>query len=662
MSAAFDSLLVANRGEVAVRILEACRLLGLRGIAVYADAERHAPHVRAADEAVRLQSPADHRSAEALVAAARRAGAQAVHPGYGFLSEDPRFARACEGAGLRFVGPDPEAIEAMADKIAAKERVRGLGVPVLPGRFVSDAAEAQAVAAELDFPLLFKAAAGGGGRGMRRVDVLSELLHAFEAASREAQQAFSDPRVLLERCVQGARHVEVQVFVDRRGRVSVLGERDCSVQRRYQKVIEEAPCPGLTPDVRARMEEAARIAVGDLKYRGAATVEFLVDERGAFHFLEINTRLQVEHPVTEQVTGLDIVALQIRDALEEDLAELDEVVVSVGHAIEARLYAEDPQRDFAPSPGIIGRWEPPRGPGIRVDAGVHSQSEVLAEFDPMLAKVIAWGHDRDQARRRLVAALERTVVLGVATNRDFLLRVLRSFRFAKGTATTEPDPGLQLAEPGPVFGAVAAAIVAREGGWVRLQRANDPGPREGISKPRHPGPAPRDPSPISFEGDGGAVRTLWVRATGRADEPGAEWHVEEGDRAWAVRWIDENWLEVDGSLRPTDWVCDRAGLHLRWGAETFRVQPPPEARGDRDVAGGSGDRIEAPVTGTVLQVPVSAGQVLAAGQVVAVLESMKMEHRVVAVEAAKVVGVHVRPGQAVQVGTRLVSLAERESA
>src|SRR4051794_32639854 len=433
-------LLVANRGEIALRILRTARAMDLATVAVFADPDADAPFVAAADEAVRLPgaTPGEtYLRGDLLVDAARATGADAVHPGYGFLSENAGFARACADAGLVFVGPSPGAIDAMGSKTAAKELMAAAGVPVLPGVVVGeDTADLPAQAAGIGYPVLVKAAFGGGGRGMRIVAGPEQLLEAVEGARREAVSAFGDGTVFLERFVERPRHVEVQVFGDTHGTVVSLFERECSIQRRYQKIVEEAPSPAVSPELRAELGAAAVAAAKAIDYVGAGTVEFVLDQAGRFFFLEVNTRLQVEHPVTELVTGLDLVRVQLQVAAGEPLP--DEVTgASIdGHAVEVRLYAEDVPAGFLPATGTLHRFAVPDLPGLRVDAGVDDGSVVSPFYDPMLAKVVAHGPTRDAACRTLARALAEARLHGVTTNRDLLVGILREDEFRRGAIDT----------------------------------------------------------------------------------------------------------------------------------------------------------------------------------------------------------------------------------
>jgi acetyl-CoA carboxylase biotin carboxylase subunit len=435
------TVLIANRGEIAVRVARACHQLGLAAVAVYSDADRGAPHTLSADRAVPIgPAPAvqSYLNIEALVAAARSAGADAVHPGYGFLAESASFARAVEAAGLTWVGPPPDAIATMGDKLAARAAVARAGVPLVPGADVVARAgdDTARRAAALGYPVLVKAAGGGGGKGMRTVAGPAELADALAAARREAESAFGDGRVYLEKLLIRPRHVEVQVLGDRHGTLVHLGERECSVQRRHQKIVEETPCLVMTPKLRAEMTAAALAAARAVGYTSAGTVEFLLDPAGRFYFLEMNTRVQVEHPVTEWVTGIDIVAAQLRIAGGERLGFAQEEVRFQGHAIEVRLYAEDPTASFFPSAGPILALQEPSGPGIRVDSGIAAGGVVPVEYDPLLGKISAWGPDRPSALARLRGALRDTAVLGPTTNLAFLQDVLAHPALERGDTHT----------------------------------------------------------------------------------------------------------------------------------------------------------------------------------------------------------------------------------
>jgi acetyl-CoA carboxylase biotin carboxylase subunit len=460
-------VLIANRGEIAVRIARACHEAGLAAVAVYSKVDRGAAHVLAADHAVAI-GPAPARESylnvEALLGAARAAGADAVHPGYGFLAENAGFARAVEAAGLTWIGPPPDAIATMGDKLVARRTVEKAGVSVVPGAEVAaaDASDAARRAAALGYPVLVKAAAGGGGKGMRTVAGEAELTEALAAARREAESAFADGRVYLEKLLVRPRHVEVQILGDRHGTLVHLGERECSIQRRHQKIVEETPCPVVGPALRDALTTAALAAGRAVGYTSAGTVEFLLDAEGRFYFLEMNTRLQVEHPVTEMVTGMDLVMAQLRVAQGAPLGLMQGDVRPRGHAIEVRLYAEDPAASFFPSAGPVLALREPAGPGIRVDSGLVPGSVVPVEYDPLLAKLSAWGPDRAAAIARLVQALRDTAVLGPTTNLGFLIDVLLHPAFARGETHTgflgEHLPHWRPAEDDVAAAALAAAI------------------------------------------------------------------------------------------------------------------------------------------------------------------------------------------------------------
>jgi len=467
----FRKVLIANRGEIALRILRTCREMGLAAVAVYSDADADAAHVLEADAAVRL-GPADpaesYLGLARIIDAARAAGADAIHPGYGFLAENPALPAACEEAGIVFVGPPAQVIRDLGDKTVARRIMEAAGVPVIPGMAESttELALLSREAEEIGYPVLLKAAGGGGGKGIRRVDGPDALAGAFRAAVSEAEKAFGDGRVYLERCLARPRHVEFQVLADGRGEVIHLFERECSVQRRHQKIIEETPSPALTPALRRAMGEAAVAAAEAAGYVNAGTVEFLLDEDGAFYFLEVNTRLQVEHPITEVTTGIDLVRKQLEIAAGEPLGLAQDDIKARGHAIECRIYAEDPARGFLPAPGRILAYRRPAGPGVRLDDGVYQGVEVPVEYDPILGKLIVHAPDRDAARSRMIRALRQYAVLGVRTIIPFLIDVLASEPFVRGETHTDFVPlhfgswRLETRDDGPVL--AAAALHAAE--------------------------------------------------------------------------------------------------------------------------------------------------------------------------------------------------------
>ena len=437
----FNSILIANRGEIACRVIRTAKKLGYRTVAVYSDADAGAPHVKLADDAVRIGSGPVGESylvPELILQAAASSGAESIHPGYGFLSENAAFAEAVESAGLVFIGPTREAIDVMGNKAESKRRMIEAGVPCVPGYEGHDQSDKTLIAEglKIDLPLMVKAAAGGGGRGMRLVHDQADLANAIKLARAEAEGAFGSGELILEKAIIEPRHVEIQVFADTFGNTVHLGERDCSVQRRHQKVIEEAPCPIMTPELREKMGQSAIDAAKSVSYRGAGTVEFLLDDSGFFYFLEMNTRLQVEHPVTELITGLDLVALQISVA-QGDSLDLSQADISLeGHAIEVRLYTEDPSQDFLPASGPVDLWAPASGVGVRIDDGISTGQAISPFYDPMVAKVIGYGPTREAARLRLIGALKETVLFGTPSNKDFLIQCLEKQSFIDGAATT----------------------------------------------------------------------------------------------------------------------------------------------------------------------------------------------------------------------------------
>ncbi|WP_079027843.1 ATP-binding protein [Streptomyces rimosus] len=632
----FDTVLVANRGEIAVRVIRTLRALGVRSVAVFSDADADARHVREADTAVRIGPPPAAESylgASRLIEAARRSGAQAVHPGYGFLAENTAFAAACADAGLVFIGPSAEAIELMGDKIRAKETVRAAGVPVVPGSSGSGLTDAQLAdaAREIGMPVLLKPSAGGGGKGMRLVRDEALLADEIAAARREARGSFGDDTLLVERWVDRPRHIEIQVLADAHGNVVHLGERECSLQRRHQKVIEEAPSVLLDEATRAAMGEAAVQAARSCGYRGAGTVEFIVpgDDPASYYFMEMNTRLQVEHPVTEYVTGLDLVEWQLRIAAGEPLAFGQDGVRLTGHAVEARICAEtvsvrEGARGFLPSGGTVLALAEPQGDGVRTDSGLSEGTEVGSLYDPMLSKVIAYGPDRATALRKLRAALAETVVLGVPTNTGFLRRLLAHPAVAAGELDTglverEMDALVPAEVPAEVYAAAAAVRNAAlepvaDGGWV-------------------------DPFSVP---DGWRIggRTVpaahWVKVAGH--EPvrvSGTGHVT----ADSVR------VTVDGVVH----TFRRAGDWLGRDGDAWHVTDhDPVADTLRGAAGAHGmDALTAPMPGTVTVVKVAVGDEVAAGQGLLVVEAMKMEHVISAPHAGTVSELGVSPGSTV---------------
>ena len=642
------NILVANRGEIALRIERTARALGYRTTAIYSEADAHAPHVTAADAAV-LVGPAavaqSYLNVERILDAARRSGADAVHPGYGLLSENAAFARACIDAGLVFIGPSPETIAMMGDKRAARRAMQAAGIACVPGYDGEDQSDPVLVqaAAGIGFPIMVKAAAGGGGRGMRRVESASELPEAIARARSEASKAFGDDRLILERAIEAARHVEVQIAGDRFGDVIHLGERECSVQRRFQKIIEEAPSPAVDSAMRERLGELSVRAAKSAGYVGIGTVEMLLDAQGAFYFLEMNTRIQVEHAVTELVTGLDLVALQFAMAEGEPLPRTQAEVQFSGHAIEARLYAEDPARGFLPSSGRIAHVEVARGEGVRVDHALRAGLSVSTHYDPMLAKVIACGADREQARRRLLRALEHTHLFGVRTNQRYVRELLEHDAFVTASATTEFVERQPMRKPEVLSfedWRTAAAIFTLRGS-VDSELSN-------------------------FSNCAGFSWPLRLVC----DEQSADLRVEPTR--------DPGQLILHYGAERVELRCTRAGDHAAvlvvggvrtkvahaWDGEQLWLETSLGARAFLDtthaprasaLAHGSG-RALAPMDGVVVEVPVRPGERVARGQTLAVVEAMKLELRVPADIDGVVRAVHVARGHQVKARQVLVEV------
>ncbi len=652
------TLLVANRGEIARRVLRTARSMGLRTVAVFSDVDAKAPHVTEADVAVRLPgtaAAATYLDGAAVLAAAAASGADAIHPGYGFLSEDASFAEAVEAAGITWVGPPPSAMRSMAAKVAAKDVAAANGVPLLPSAVVSGDDEQvwRSAAEAIGFPLLVKASSGGGGRGMRRVDDADALAAAVIGGRREAEASFGDGTVFLERLLEAPRHVEVQVLADAHGAVLVVGERDCSVQRRHQKVIEEAPAPWLADATRTELHRTAAALATAIGYVGAGTVEYLVDGEELF-FLEMNTRLQVEHPVTEEVHPAlaDLVEAQLRIAAGEALWVAQDDLVVVGHAIEARLYAEDPAAGYLPSPGTVHRFRVPCEPGIRVDAAVVDGSEVSSAYDPMIAKVIAHGRTRGEAASLLARALRGTELDGVRTNRAQLVAVLEDRAFLDAPPTTD------LLDRGDLLGAPVAGV-ARSAHLVavlgeRAAALRDASPVQFAPVGfRTVGPVDE---PVELDVDGEIVVLRWsVGADGALTvlEPHGEAMSSVVGRTW--RAADERLVvEVDGVARRVSVrrVGDRWWATSDAGTTEVREMPRFVAPGAEATAAGP----VAPVPGTVVAVEVAVGDEVVAGQVLVVLEAMKVEHRIESATDGVVEAVLVAAGDSVEAHQVLVQV------
>ena len=664
----FNSILIANRGEIACRVIKTAKQLGYRTIAVYSDADAGAPHVQLADDAVRIGPGPVGESyllAENILAAATTSGAESIHPGYGFLSENSAFAEAVESAGLVFIGPTREAIDVMGNKAESKRRMIEAGVPCVPGYEGHDQTD-EALLAEgnkIALPLMVKAAAGGGGRGMRLVQDYAELANAIKLARAEAESAFGSGELILEKAIIQPRHVEIQVFADTFGNTVHLGERDCSVQRRHQKVIEEAPCPIMTPELREQMGQSAIDAAKSVNYRGAGTVEFLLDASGAFYFLEMNTRLQVEHPVTELITGLDLVALQISVAQGDALSITQDDVHLEGHAIEVRLYTEDPSLDFLPASGPVDLWQPADGVGVRIDAGIVSGQDISPFYDPMVAKVIGYGPDRESARLRLIGALKETVLFGTPNNKRFLIQCLEKQCFIDGTATTAfiaeefSDEDLQVAPPSFADSAVAAVIeLAMEhkklfdrSVLVSASLKNWASASAIISRKQYQFADLTRDLGITPEG---------VEAYRVFDVGGVETDVEI-----TVLAMDKHKasLRVDGTiLAVTSMSSVKGQLHcsIEGRDALFKDMIILDGMSDVNVGGG---RVTAPMHGLLLEVLVEPGDLVVKGQTLAVLEAMKMHYEIQAEIDGTVAEVSAVAGKQVAVDDVLIEIDEQQN-
>jgi propionyl-CoA carboxylase alpha chain len=633
------SVLVANRGEIARRIIRTARAMGIRTVAVFVDADAGAPFVTEADGAVRIATR--YLDGDAILAAARTSGADAIHPGYGFLSENAAFARQVIDAGITWVGPTPDVIDAMGDKITAKRAAVAAGVPTLPST------EDPAAAGDVGYPLLVKASAGGGGKGMRIVERAEDLDESLAAAQREALSGFGDDRVFLERYVARSRHVEIQILGDQHGTVVHLGERECSIQRRHQKIIEESPSPVVDDAMRAAMGDAALGLARAIGYTSTGTVEFLVDDdTREFFFLEVNTRLQVEHPVTEEVTGIDLVREQFRVASGEALEPAAAAASFAGHAIEARLYAEDPAAGFLPATGTVAAFAPAAEPAVRWDSGVEPGSVVGVDFDPMLAKVVAHAPTRTEAVLRLALALERLHLGGVTTNRDFLVATLRTPEFLAGDTTTDFIERVGVAgsrEPDPVEQARIAASAAL---WLQgRNRAEAPVLATMPSGWRN---TPMPASSASFVVDGVAVDTTYRRLRdGTFEIDGGAWSARVHD--WGPCHLD---VEHDGHRVVVGVTAVGSDLYLQVPRGTAHVEIVPRftVPGPAEVAGG----FTAPMPGVVLDVRVEPGRAVTVGETLIVLEAMKMEHHMAAPADGTVAEVRVATGDQVANGAVLL--------
>ncbi|MDP3847307.1 MAG: acetyl/propionyl/methylcrotonyl-CoA carboxylase subunit alpha [Pseudomonas sp.] len=660
---AFNKILIANRGEIACRVMRTAIELGYRTVAVYSIADAGARHVQVADEAVCIGPAQVNQSyllIENIIAAAKKTGADAIHPGYGFLSENAEFARACEAAGIVFIGPTVEAIHLMGSKRLSKIAMLAAGVPCIPG-YEGEAQDEDSLireAGRIGYPLMIKASAGGGGRGMRLVHEAAELATQLRTARSEAQNAFGSGELILERAVIKPRHVEIQVFGDQLGNILYLGERDCSVQRRHQKVVEEAPCPVMTPQLRKAMGEAAVKAAASVNYVGAGTVEFLLDQSGEFFFLEMNTRLQVEHPVTELITGQDLVAWQIRAAAGQPLPLKQDEIHLTGHAMEVRLYAEDAAHNFLPQTGQVLRWEPELLDGIRIDHGLVEGQEISPFYDPMLAKIIAYGATRDEARRKLVRAVEECVLLGVNGNQRFLANLLAHPEFAAGNATTafigehfHNDPSLSPQAPAATELAVAAALLYQESANSRAHQGELAGWRSAGS------------APWQFTLKHGEQKySVELEVLTAGSQPSLRAKV--GDSCVELKLLasDGRWLtlELDGIRRRIAYQHNGEQLWLYGQRGNLELQDVTHEPAGGQNAASSGT-VKAPMDGAIVEVLVSEGERVSKGQLLVVLEAMKMEHPMKAGASGIIRRIGIKQGEQVKNRQLLVEIEADEA-
>jgi geranyl-CoA carboxylase alpha subunit len=645
----FRKILIANRGEIALRIMRTARVLGYGVAAVYSDADRDAMHVCEADEAVYIGEALPSQSylrIDAIIAAAKASGADAVHPGYGFLAENEDFAAACRDAGLVFIGPSPDAIRAMGNKAGAKEIMQAAGVPCVPGYQGEDQSDAVmlAEAQKIGFPVMIKAVAGGGGRGMRLAPDAPAFPDLLRSARSEAQSAFGDPTVILERAIVNPRHIEIQVFGDRHGNAIHLGERDCSVQRRHQKLIEEAPSPAVSKELRARMGAIAVKAIQSIGYEGAGTLEFLLDGNGEFYFMEMNTRLQVEHPVTEAVTGLDLVELQLRVAAGEPLALRQDDIKFSGHAIEVRLCSEDAGHDFIPQSGRMALWQMPGE--LRVEHALRSGFEIPPFYDSMIAKLIAHGVTRDETRRKLIRGLEHTVTFGVTTNQAFLAACLRHPVFAAGEATTafiEQNRGDLLAPS-----ADQASDAAQAALLLYVTDRHAPPWRKGRTL------AATFPVPVRIE-LGGKIHEAEIV---RERDGGYVASVSSNDVRFEIDELDCHSIRyrVNGVMEQASFFRDDDRLYFLHHGSQYSVRDLTLAAPASAAAGGRDGKVRAAMNGRVVAVLVRKGERVAAGQPVMTLEAMKMEHVHTAPVSGTISAIDVVEGEQVTTGKIVVEI------
>jgi len=669
----FNKVLVANRGEIAVRVIRSAQSLGYRTVAVFSEADASAPHVSIADEAICIGAAPVGESylvADKLIAAAKKTGADAIHPGYGFLSENSAFAKACVDANIVFIGPRPDAIDLMGSKRHSKIAMIEAGVPCIPGYEGADQSDEvlKNAAIDIGMPVMLKASAGGGGRGMRLVTDANDLEELIKSARSEALNAFGSGELIIEKAVMQPRHIEIQVFADSYGNTVYLGERDCSVQRRHQKVVEEAPSPFVNAEMRKAMGEAAVNAAKSCNYVGAGTVEFLADSEGNFYFLEMNTRLQVEHPVTELITGLDLVAMQLRVAAGDKLSISQEDVTLTGHAMEVRLYAEDPGANFIPQTGLLNLWLPASGDGIRIDSGIKSgiqQGQTVSPFyDPMLAKIIAYGENREEARRRLVRAVEDSKLLGIKDNRAFLASILRDETFIEGGATTafigdsfSQDPSLQPLQAKEAEVALAATILSAVSsnlttgtGWQNNRTGNR------VIKLS----CEDQTFELALTAIENTITVEFTATNSDADEePQANTKqtikiVEQAENSLKYLQDDVVRTLVYSQTKGTGDAlgCDQVHLAATYGNLTFTDISLQSAKKNK----GGSDQVLASMDGGMVDVVVKVGDVVEVGQTLAVLEAMKMEHPLKAGIAGTIAEILVQAGDQVKGRQKLIQI------
>ena len=663
----FNKLLIANRGEIACRIIKTAQRMNIATVAIYSEVDRNALHVQLADQAFCVGPAAASESylnRDAILRIASEANVEAIHPGYGFLSENSKFALVCEKAGIHFIGPSAAAIEAMGSKQKAKALMATAKVPLIPGYHGTDQSEkafAKAVT-ELAYPVLIKAAAGGGGKGMRVVEHAKELSAALQAAQREAQSSFGDATLIIEKLIVAPRHIEIQIFADQQGTVIHLYERDCSIQRRHQKIIEEAPAPGVTSQLRNKMGMAAIAVAKAINYVGAGTVEFLLDQEQQFYFMEMNTRLQVEHPVTEMITGLDLVEWQLRIAAGEPIPLSQKDIPLHGHAIEARIYAEDPQQQFLPSIGQLRYWQQPEiTASVRIDSGVTQGDYISQYYDPMMAKVIAHGDDRDAARLNLLAALQQLQIVGVTTNCDFLSQILRHPSYSNKTISTGfiPQHLSELLSRNDELDQHALAIAAL---YILLQQQSHSTSQVGNSDPYSPWQVAN-----SWRMNSEAKQLLQFRVpeqivsiTAEITSNGFILHWPEGKPTKVRGQLDDNnscQVKIGSQRYSVKIISDQQtiaifGLAKRYFIE--RYDPNEHYAGAEVIAG----HLTAPMPATVVAISVKAGDTVVRGDRLIILEAMKMEHTIHAPSSGVIAAVHYQVGDQVEEGAELLQLAE----